>query len=150
MSRAGEVVGWAGKTLPPGALWCDGSAYPVSDYPQLFGVIGTTYGGDETMFKVPDLRGRVIVGTNETSPDREKYKLNYSGGKERVKLSIYEMPEHSHAENARLTSLSWRRGLWSNLSVKIEGRGQTEKIGDSRSHENMPPFLALNFIIYYE
>ncbi len=64
---AGQVLPFAGSTLPPGVLWCDGAAYSRDAYPSLFAAIGTTFGvGDgSTTFNVPDFRARVAVGAGD-------------------------------------------------------------------------------------
>ena len=59
----GEVIAFAGASAPAGWAFCDGSLLPVTDYPALFALIGTTYGGDgQTDFALPDLRGRMLTG----------------------------------------------------------------------------------------
>lgn len=51
-----------------GWLYCDGAAYACQDYPELHGVIGNAYGGDDQTFNVPDLRGRFMRGVNGDAP----------------------------------------------------------------------------------
>src|SRR5262245_2267360 len=59
----GEVRLFAGSFVPGGFLAADGQLVPIASAPELFGVIGTTYGGDGvTSFRVPDLRGRALAG----------------------------------------------------------------------------------------
>lgn len=64
-SRAGEVVAFAGATLPTYALWCDGATYLNTAYPTLAGVLGNIWGGDATHFAVPDLRSKALMGSNQ-------------------------------------------------------------------------------------
>lgn len=62
----GQIVGWAGASVPPGWLKADGTLLPIpesEEYMELFNLIGATFGGDgETNFALPDLRGRMIAG----------------------------------------------------------------------------------------
>lgn len=96
-------VPWAGSAAPTGWLLCDGSLYDPATYPQLFAVIGTTYGGNGiTTFAVPDARGRFILGLNNTGSgiDRvnrpENQILGGIGGSETVTLTVNEIPAHNH------------------------------------------------------
>ena len=62
----GEVVAYAGQTVPAGWAQCDGSLISINDNEALFALIGTTYGGDgETTFALPDLRGRMVMGAEK-------------------------------------------------------------------------------------
>jgi microcystin-dependent protein len=59
----GQVVAYAGARPPSGWALCDGSLIPIEDSEELFNLIGTAYGGDgETVFALPDLRGRMLTG----------------------------------------------------------------------------------------
>ncbi|MDP5278793.1 phage tail protein [Sphingomonas sp. DG1-23] len=58
----GQVIAYAGSQVPAGWALCDGSLLAVAQYPALFGLIGTTYGGGGDAFALPDLRGRILVG----------------------------------------------------------------------------------------
>jgi microcystin-dependent protein len=61
---AGVMTPFAGSVAPTGWLFCDGSSYSTTDsrYANLYNIIGTTYGGSGTYFKVPDCRGRTLIG----------------------------------------------------------------------------------------
>ena len=62
----GEMVAYAGATVPAGWALCDGALLPISDNEALFMLIGTTYGGDgQTTFGLPDLRGRMVMGADK-------------------------------------------------------------------------------------
>lgn len=65
----GTVLSYAGQIAPYGYLICDGASYLVKDYPDLYAVIGNTYGGDDTNFNVPDYRETVLVGVGENTTD---------------------------------------------------------------------------------
>ncbi|MBR3689739.1 MAG: tail fiber protein, partial [Eggerthellaceae bacterium] len=89
--QAGLIVPYAGATAPAGYLICDGASYSAEDYPELYTAIGNTYGGDDTTFNVPDLRGRVPLGNSDA------YALGATGGEEEHVLTVEEMPSHDHA-----------------------------------------------------
>ena len=65
----GTVLSFAGQTAPHGYLLANGASYKVADYPDLYAVIGNTYGGDSTNFNVPDYRETVLVGVGENTTD---------------------------------------------------------------------------------
>jgi len=65
----GTVLSFAGQTAPNGYLLADGASYKVADYPDLYNVIGNTYGGDTENFNVPDYRETVLVGVGENTTD---------------------------------------------------------------------------------
>lgn len=88
----GSVYMYAGNTAPSGFLLCDGSAISRTTYSTLFDEIGTTYGtGDgTTTFNLPNLSGRVAIGTSST------HLLGGVGGEETHTLLSAEMPKHGH------------------------------------------------------
>ena len=62
----GEISAFAGETAPPGWVLCHGQVFPISEYQQLFSVVGATYGGDGTAtFALPDLQGRAPAGIGQ-------------------------------------------------------------------------------------
>ena len=65
----GTVLAYAGNEAPRGYLLADGASYPTTEYPDLYAVIGNTYGGDSTNFNVPDFRETVLVGVGENTTD---------------------------------------------------------------------------------
>lgn len=89
----GSIAMFAGSVAPSGWLLCDGSAVSRSTYAELFNAIGTTYGqGDgSTTFNIPDLTGRVLIGSSTTYPRAS------TGGEETHVLTEQELPSHSHS-----------------------------------------------------
>ena len=83
---------YAGSTAPSGFLVCDGSAISRTTYADLFTAIGTVYGaGDgESTFNIPNLSGRVAVGT------AAGMSIGSTGGSESVTLTANELPSHVH------------------------------------------------------
>jgi len=99
----GSVFAFAGSTPPPGYLLCDGSTVSRVDFPDLFAVVGTTYGGNgQPMFKLPDLCGRVVAGAGAGTGLTPR-ELGQSLGAEAHTLTSGEVPLHTHkgtTENA--------------------------------------------------
>ena len=88
----------ARTTLPSANfLWCDGSAYPTTQYPSLFSLIGYIYGGAGDTFLVPDLRSRTFVGADLTSTLTTNYQsVAVSSGGNKT-LSVNQLATHSHS-----------------------------------------------------
>ena len=151
----GAVQAYAGSTAPRGWLICDGSAVSRTTYSELFEVIGTTYGSGNgsTTFNLPDLRGRVPIGSGlGTASDATSRTLGQSGGSERVTLSVEQIPSHNHAIN------TWKNGAhyynatsgntlqwWSSAYGSMDAN--VSSTGGGQSHGNMQPYLAINYII---
>lgn len=152
---------FAGYFEPIGWAICNGQLLGISQNPDLYHVIGTTYGGDGlATFGVPDLRSRIPMcfGQGKGLTPR---KLGEIGGVEAVTLSAYELPNHTHAAQASSkagNSDSPAGHFWA-ASSKINQFVPSEKIngsfnenalnfgGNAAPHNNMPPFQGINFII---
>jgi microcystin-dependent protein len=145
---------FGGNFAPAGWLLCQGQLLPISENETLFQLIGTTYGGDgQSTFALPDLRGRIPVHAGSG------FILGQSGGSESVTLTVAQIPSHSHVPLANSgqgnqsdptghiwaaspTSLVYAAGAAA--AMNPAGIPAT---GGSQPHENMMPFLAINFII---
>lgn len=101
---SGEIILFAGSTLPTGFLYCDGSAVSRATYANLFAALGTVWGAGDgsTTFKLPDLRGRTPAGAdnmNGTAAGRlTGYSLGVAGGAQTHVLTQAEMPSHTHTD----------------------------------------------------
>lgn len=156
----GSILAFAGATAPDGWLICDGSSVLRSAYPDLFAVCGTTFGSvDGTHFSLPDLRGRVAVGSG-TGSGLTPRSIGDTFGEETHTLTVAEIATHSHtdaghshAEGIALPSIALGPPAVP-IPSAVPGVGATAvgfaaigNSGSSSPHNNLPPSLALNFII---
>jgi microcystin-dependent protein len=157
-----EIRMFAGTFAPVGWALCNGQLLPISEYEGLFLLIGTTYGGDgENTFALPDLQGRVPVHMGQ-GPGLSNYVIAEKGGVEGVTLTAAQLPSHAHTARGRSgigTSDVPANRVWaapSEPSAMLYGptgnsvnmaAASIQNAGGSQPHENMPPFLAINFII---
>ncbi|TPV96034.1 MAG: phage tail protein [Myxococcales bacterium FL481] len=92
-----EIRLFAGDYAPRGWVLCDGQLLPVSQYAAVFALLGTTYGGDGRInFGVPDLRGRVPIGSGASPSLGMSFFTGELGGFEAVPLSTAQLPAHQH------------------------------------------------------
>lgn len=142
----GAVMAYAGGPLvPPGWLECDGAEVSQAVYPLLYGVIGSLYGAAaEGYFRLPDLRGRVVVsaGAGDGLSNRD---LTETGGEEAHTLVTGEMPSHQH--NVGITTSKAGTGASIFVIGAAYNAGSTNTGGDA-PHNNMPPFIVLKHIIF--
>ena len=95
----GTIVTYASGTIPSSWLECNGAEVSQSTYADLFALIANTYGSAASgNFRLPDLRGRVVIGTG-TGPGLTARTLAATGGAEDVALSGTQIPSHSHVVN---------------------------------------------------
>ena len=139
---------------PKGWALCDGQLLPINQNQALFSLLGTTYGGDGRVnFGLPDLRSRapIHMGSGHTLGER--------GGEQAHTLSISELPTHVHqvkaADNpadinaASATTYLGQQALTYTPPTNLTGMsgGEIASVGGSQAHQNMQPFLVLNFSI---
>ena len=148
----GEIRPFAFGDVPEGWLLCDGGLLPIEKYQQLFSVIVTTYGGDGiSTFALPDLRGRTGIGMVEDA------ELGDKGGVETVTLSQSTIPTHTHALYASVdlgTTTEYEGNVLGGSKAYSAATPNGEMIantlaeaGGEKAHDNMQPFLTLNFCI---
>ena len=93
----GDICVVAYTFCPVGSLEADGQLLSTSIYPELFSLIGYTYGGDgSSTFALPDLRGRVALGVGQ-GPEQPSYVLGETGGAATVAPNLAQLPPHTHA-----------------------------------------------------
>ena len=148
----GAVMQYISSNAPAGWLLCDGSAVGTNVYSALFAVLGTTYGGATTNMNLPDLRGRVAVGMG-AGPTLTERNLSATGGVETVTLTTSQMPVHSHGVSDAAYVIRAEVGAYESLAAgtdwKYEAQFTIDNAGGGASHENMPPYVILNYIIKY-
>ncbi len=159
----GQIMLFAGNFAPRGWAFCEGQLLAVSQNDALFSILGTIYGGDgETTFGLPDLRGRVPLHPGQ-GPGLPEYDLGEKGGQSTHTLSTNEMPSHNHTiralnaegntnlpQNAVLAKAGTGRfGLGAAPDANLAASALTDT-GGNQAHNNMQPYLALNFIIALE
>jgi len=144
---AGAIIPYISETEPSGWLKCDGTAVSRTTYSSLFAVVGTAFGSGDgsTTFNLPDLRGRTVIGSG-TGSGLTARTLAATGGAETHILSISEMPAHTHSYSNQpfmqdSTSGGDTRPAGSNSSYT------TGSTGGGAAHNNMQPFLVLNYMI---
>lgn len=158
-SYLGEIRMFAGTYAPFRWAFCDGSLIEVSANENLFYLIGTTYGGDGiTTFGLPDLRGRIPVNQG-IGPNLTARIMGEMGGVEEVTLTIGQVPAHSHAimiSSNSGTSESPANAFWAANVNQYAQPGETDgqmnaqaitMTGAGQAHENMMPYLCINYII---
>lgn len=153
----GEIRMFAGNFAPAGWMFCEGQLLPISENEVLFQVIGTTYGGDgQETFALPDLQGRVPIHQGNS------FVIGQTGGVEQVTLTTNQIPNHTHnalgtnsAGNTALASGVWAASADTSINpygaaAAIDSNMSPQAIspvGGSQPHDNMLPYLAVNFII---
>jgi len=150
---------------PTGWAFCTGQLMPISQNTALFSLLGTTYGGDgKSTFALPNLQGSTPLNQGQ-GPGLSPYNLGQSGGEATVTLTQSEMPAHTHgvlASSSGGTQPSPANGVWGAavalrqgvpLYSDSPGTGPAMSLqacapaGGSQPHNNMPPYLTLNFCI---
>jgi microcystin-dependent protein len=170
------VVAYFGSTSPTGWQLCDGLPLIAMDGQNVFYNIGSSF----NPLKTPNLLGRFILGAttninaNSLIPSSITLRndVGATGGEEKVKLDIKEMPAHSHSYNALRDDLGWegqygfRPEYWNPLRRNNLPSGNTggdstmtqiqdpnfptdttKKMNDTKPHNNMPPYYSLIYII---
>ncbi len=150
-SPTGMISPYAGATAPTSWLLCDGSAVSRTTYSALFAITSTTYGvGDgSTTFNLPDLRGRVPVGK---STDTEFDTLGETGGAKTHALTSGELASHTHTVGLVAgTPVGSEVGIFStshsNVANVNHGTETTSSTGSGTAHNNLQPYITLNYII---
>ena len=159
-----EVRIFAGNFAPRGWAFCDGQLLPVSQNTALFSLLGTVFGGDgRTTVGLPDMQGRAPMHTGR-GPGLTSRRLGQKIGAETATLSVNQIPRHTHTlrssnedaeeegeknpangATARMQSNQAIYGPASSLQAMASESIASRGGGDA--HNNMQPYLALNYII---
>ncbi|MBM3787370.1 MAG: phage tail protein [Acidobacteria bacterium] len=154
----GQIILFGGNFAPQGWAFCNGQLLSIAQYSTVFALLGTTYGGDGlTTFALPDLRSRAPVHTANTHPQGEV------AGSESVSVLSTQIPIHTHgvkvatsneapganrpggnvfAESTQYSAPTAADGTLGGITS-----GPT---GGNQPHNNMQPYLAVNYIICLE
>ena len=158
----GEIRMFGGSFAPAGWAFCSGQLMPISQNDALFTLIGTTYGGDgQSTFALPDLQSRVPVHAGQGA-GLQNYQLAETGGVESVTLTTTQIPVHTHAAVcstsfgqqpqpqgayfAQPTTGTAFTGAAQQPQVNLNN-GTVQIVGGSQPHDNMIPYLVVNFIL---
>jgi len=159
-SPIGSVTMFAGQTAPHSWLICNGSEVSQTTYDYLYEVIGNSYGeASEGYFRLPDLRGRVVVGVNPSvigEGDISIRNLTDTAGEENHQLSVSEMPSHDHNVSGHgLINYNGLNTAGVGLDTTVNEPNlfatpiNMTSVGSNNAHNNMQPFIVLNYIIRY-
>jgi microcystin-dependent protein len=157
----GEIISYIGVSVPSSNwLFCDGSSYSASSYNELYSVIGTTYGGSGDNFNVPDLRSKIVVGSDNSSVLTTTYGGSplTTGGN--MTMNEGQLATHNHtvsiSPSPMLQSFSQNNaiqgiGAGTGDIVKTATYAQanyTAGAGNAGSSTDLlPPFSVCNFLI---
>lgn len=157
-----KIVGF---NFPPrGWAGCDGTLLAISQHTALFSLLGTTYGGDgRTTFALPDLRGRLPMHYGN-GPGLTSRAIGTRSGVETNTLTTNQLPSHSHTGTVIASTQEGDRndpaGAYparpedptqpyggAGGTQMAAGGVQIDSAGGGQAVNNMPPFLAVNFVI---
>ncbi|MBO9557898.1 MAG: phage tail protein [Caulobacter sp.] len=163
----GEIRMFGGNFAPVGWAMCDGQIVSIAENDALYTLLGTTYGGDGVnTFGLPDLRGR--VATHQGSKNGQTYVMGQMTGVETVTLTTNQMPAHTHPFFAAgtaatvgtptaLTMISDQSPTGTVLNAYTPYNAANDQVpltpnsttpaGGGQPHDNMQPYLGINFII---
>jgi microcystin-dependent protein len=160
----GEIRMFAGNFNPNGWAFCNGQLMPISENETLFALLGTIYGGDgQETFALPNLQGRLPV--HQGNGPGQTFTIGETAGTETVTLTTQQIPNHNHPllatnsgpSNPAVNAIPATAASPTQPGLQIYGAaagGPTTLhpntlalTGNNLPHNNMQPFLCINFII---
>ena len=158
----GEIRAFPFNFAPKGWAFCDGQLLSIAQNTALFALLGTQFGGDgRSTFALPNLQGNVPLDFGQ-GPGLTFYNMGDSGGAPSITLLTSEMPAHGHnahcnsaaGNKTKPNSSYWAKdaaGILSEYATVPDGNQMSQQAlgisGGSQPHNNMQPFLTLNFCI---
>jgi len=158
----GQIITAGFNFAPRGYATCDGQILSIAQNTALFSLLGTTYGGNGTStFALPDLRGRVPIHQGQ-GPGLTPRTMGELSGSENVTLISSQMPAHNHTVGALSTNGNLKSPT-NNIPANVQGTSTNIYsasnadttmnpqmlgiTGGSQPHNNMQPYLVINFCI---
>ena len=152
-----EVKIFAGNFAPRGWAFCNGQLLPIAQNTALFSLIGTTFGGDgRTTTALPNLQGKTPMHPGR-GPGLTSRRLGEQGGVKTVTLTEEQIASHSHTMNAfdgvdvSEPSTGYGPGsanMYNDVGEGVKMASNTlANAGDGQPHNNLQPYLTMNFII---
>jgi microcystin-dependent protein len=160
----GQIQTFGFNFAPRGWALCNGQILPIAQNTALFSLLGTTYGGNgQTTFALPNLQSRVPVHFGQ-GPGLSPYDLGQASGTETVTLTANQIAAHAHpyapaANGGDATSAKPAGKFMANTAAAVYaptsdgtlmGNQTTGPAGGNQPHENLQPYLAINFCIALE
>ena len=158
----GEIRIFGFNFAPYGWAQCNGSLLSISQYTAVFSLVGTFYGGNGTStFGLPNLQGSLAIDQGQ-GPGLNDYIIGETGGSQYVTLLLNQIPQHTHAIYASATgneanptnaafggAARGHTGAYAatGTSVASMNAGAVSTAGGGQPHDNMPPYLVMNFCI---
>lgn len=160
-----EIRMFGGNFAPRGWAFCDGQVISIAQNTALFSLVGTTYGGNgQTNFALPNLQGRAPMHWG-SGPGLAQRNIGQTGGTETVTLAQNQMPFHTHtlygdsgtpstdvpSNTGYPGTPDWVLPYQSSANNLVDMANQAlVPVGGNQPHNNMQPYLAVNFIIALE
>lgn len=162
----GEIKMFAGNYPPANWVYCQGQLLSVAEHSALYAILGVTYGGDgRSSFGVPDLRGRIPIGSG-TGPGLSTRYIGMKGGYERIYLYESQLPSHSHTikcdttsgltkvsntpENNLFGKNAQGTSYGSSESASLMNSDMINATGNNDMFDIIPPYKGINFIMCVE
>jgi microcystin-dependent protein len=160
MPFLGEIRIFGGNFPPQGWAFCNGQLLAISTNSQLYGVLGTRYGGDGvSTFALPDLRGRTPLKAGQ-GVGLSNRAIGESSGIEAVALDVSQTPAHTHTARASTLNGGYDNpagGVMARMPSAVPEFAASADVnlaaaavastGGGQPHNNMQPYLAVTYII---
>jgi microcystin-dependent protein len=142
----GQMCVIAGSYCPNGTVEAEGQTLTIAENQALYSLIGATYGGDyRTVFSLPDLRGRTVVGYGQ-GPGFDLHPMGVMYGREEVTLDVEQMPSHTHEADVSQGGNSVTSVVVKIPVVSTAGAATTNVPGPSTSLATTDPTFDLSAV----